>query len=381
MRNEYIVLMLSFLLISCNNTGKQTDKQRDRQETQSDNEYAKYFGIEQKEGYTIVTINETWSGNNNVSHLVLVEKGMETPSILPANAEVIHVPLEKVVCMSTSHLPYLTLLDQREALSAVSGARYISDSIIKTMVNKGEVQDIGYEASLNYEMLIRINPDLVFTYGISGENNQYIDKIRAAGIRVVVVGDYMEEHPLGKLEYLKFFGAFFGKSVISGEMYEQIKARYNEASKRTVGVTDKPVVLLNAPWKDVWYIPGDNNYMSHLIKDAGGVVLLGRKGDAHSYAHSLENVVSQAYKSDFWLNPNFYSSLEELGRSNPLFANLPVFGKGKVYNNTKRDTPGGGSDFWERGVVEPDVILNDLINILHPTLGNKKELVYYKLLE
>lgn len=363
--------------MSCDNTGKQADKQS----AGFNNEHAKYFGIEQKEGYSIVTINETWSGNNNVSHLVLVDEGKETPSNLPAKSEVFYVPLKKVVCMSTSHLPYLALLDLREALSAVSGARYISDSIIKSMVSKGKVEDIGYEASLNYEMLIRINPDLVFTYGISGENNQYIDKIRAAGIRVVVVGDYMEEHPLGKLEYLKFFGAFFGKSQIAREMYEQIKARYNEASKRTFEVTDKPVVLLNAPWKDVWYIPGENNYMSHLIKDAGGVVLLSRKGDAHSYAHSIENVVSQAYKSDLWLNPNFYSSMKELGRSNPLFSNLPVFAKGKVYNNTKRDTPGGGSDFWERGVVEPDVILNDLINILHPKLGNKKELIYYKLLE
>jgi len=146
-------------------------------------------------------------------------------------------------------------------------------------------------------------------------------------------------------------------------------------------ITFKPKILLNAPWKEVWYIPGNLNYMSVLINDAGGELILSKNGVSKSIAHNLEEVYQKSLSADFWLNPNNFKTIEELKKSNPLFKNIPSLKSGKVYNNNKRETLHGGSDFWETGVTEPDVILNDIINILHPETVSKRELVYYKRLK
>ncbi|MDZ4059249.1 MAG: ABC transporter substrate-binding protein, partial [Bacteroidales bacterium] len=285
--------------------------------------------------------------------------------------------LTKVVCMSTSHIAYINTLGEAESIVAISGGRYISDSIISSGVADGTIADIGFESSISYEKLMQLKPDIVFTYGISGENNLYIQKIRDIGIKVIALGDYMEEHPLGKLEYLKLFGELYCKGEYADSLYNSVKDRYNKVAQRVADIEYRPVILLNAPWKEIWYIPGENNYMSHLIRDAGGEVLLSKEGDSHSYTNSIEEVFASSHKASLWLNPNFYSTISELRSSNPLFSKMNLLSSGKVFNNTKRNTERGGSDFWERGVVEPDIILNDLINIIHPDKGDSGELKYY----
>ncbi|HBG24819.1 MAG: hypothetical protein A2X17_00800 [Bacteroidetes bacterium GWF2_41_61] len=344
------------------------------------NEYAKYFSISHKESEsTYIIVNESWSGKGDISRYKLVPRDERESGEF--GRDEIPVPLKSVVCMSTSHISYISAIGEESSVVAVSGAQYVTNPKINSGLSSGEIKDIGFETSINYEMLLQLSPDVVFTYGISGENNIYIDKIRELGIKVIVVGDYMEEHPLGKLEYLKFFGTLFSKEAHSDSLFNAIKSRYLSKRELVADVTERPKVLLNAPWKDIWYIPGVNSYMSHLIKDAGGQIILSKEGDYPSYPNSLEEVYIEAEKADFWLNPNFYTSLSQLEAGNPLFRRLPVFIKGRVFNNTKRNTPRGGSDFWEGGVIEPDVILNDLINILHPQRGDGSKLKYYTLLE
>lgn len=371
----FLLILLSTSLFSCK--GKDDNKNGD--DFNLSNDYAALFSIaELDNGLYRVSVNEKWSGKPNSKEYLLIPQGAEPPKDLKSECQIIPIPLKRVVCMSTSHVAYLSKLNQESSIIALSGARYINNQSLLAKVESGVVVDIGFEGSINFEMLMKLSPDLIFTYGISGENNQYIEKMRSAGFNVVVVGDYMEEHPLGKVEYLKFFGLFFDLKAEADSIYNQVKNRYIELQNSVQKTKERPVILLNAPWKDVWYIPSDNSYMTHLIKDAGGEVLLSGKGEAHTHSYSLEYVIKESYRADFWLNTNFFSSLQELKESNPLFAGLPLLAPGKVFNNTKRYTPGGGSDFWERGVVEPDVILEDLITIFHSTGDKKKELVYYK---
>lgn len=367
------------LVVSCRAEHKKT--------LNTTNDYALYFSYAQsKSGPDTLKIKEGWNRDKKTDIYLLVSDSTKyveksTNHNNDNNITIIKTPVKKVVCMSTSHISFLSALKETNSIVAVSGARYVSDSTVRASIKNNDIKDIGYEASVNYEMLYNLNPDVVFIYGISGEDNQYIDKIRESGIPVVPVGDYLEHHPLGKAEYLKFFGYFFDKQKSADSLFSAICQRYLEAANKVKDIKKRPLILLNAPLKETWYIPGEDNYMTRLINDAGGKVLLSKKGESHSYAHSIETVIKESYKADLWLNPNNYRSIDELLDSNPMFRELPVIKKGLVFNNIKRTTPGGGSDFWESGVIEPDVILNDLINIIHPEYGNKKELEYYKLLE
>ncbi len=342
------------------------------------NEYALYFNIEQKENNcTRLQINENWNGENRLTAYNLTDRDKSVES--KSDIDEIAVPLKRVVCMSTSHISYINALGKGNTIVAISGAQYVSDPSINEAIKKGDIVDIGFESSINYELLLSLAPDLLFTYGISGENNTYIDKIRDLGIKVIVLGDYMEEHPLGKLEYLKLFGKLYGEDQLADSLYSAISHKYIAKRDSVSNIKIRPKVLVNAPWKDIWYIPGEKSYMNYLINDAGGEILLCKEG--RSNPHNIEEVFIAASKADCWINPNFYTSLKELSSSNPLFSKLSILSKGRVYNNTKRNTDRGGSDFWERGVIEPDIILNDLIKILHPVNGDGGDLKYYIKLE
>ena len=376
MRPVSIIIFLTVLIsASCVSHGEKHPLDT----TISVNEYASNFNIiEGDTGNRILRVIENWSGKESVYDYQLIPaeelKGRDI------NENEISVPPARVVCMSTSHIAYISALGQVKSIKAVSGAKYISDSSVIELFNAGKISDIGFESSLNYEALIELSPDIVFTYGISGENNIYIEKIKALGIKVIAVGDYMENHPLGKAEYLRFFGALYNCSEKADSLFKLIREEYLSAKARAEQFGEKKRVLLNAPWKDVWYIPGEDSYMSRLIKDAGGVVLGGKKGEFHSYPNSIEEVFKLSYNADLWLNPNNFQSVLDLKTSNPLFGKIEILSKGKVFNNTKRNTETGGSDFWERGVVEPHLILKDLINILHTNDTLSINLKYYKML-
>jgi iron complex transport system substrate-binding protein len=328
----------------------------------SPNDYAQYFSLSRSDTLNTVVIKSPRTTDNYY-------KGSFPPD---------HTP-ERVVCMSTSHIAYMSALGLTGKIVGVSGGKYVSDRNIISKIASGEIADIGYEGSLNYELLIKLNPDLIFTYGIEGENNIYIEKLRNMGFQVIVLGDYLENHPLGKLEYLKLFGAVFNCSDKADSIYDSVKDRYMKLRASMAKTASRPKVLLNAPWKNVWYIPGRENYMSVLIMDAGGDPLLSKKGESGSHPYNIEDVYREALSADLWLNPNNYRSLNEIINENSIFRRLPVLKEGLVFNNTLRDTPNGGSDFWERGVIEPDVILKDLISIIHPEQSDKNyKRVYYK---
>jgi iron complex transport system substrate-binding protein len=370
----FIIIVFS-LLFSCRGSNEKAIKGL----SDKKNDYALNFSISADSiSFTTLNVYENWSGKEYVNSLKLIPREKHDGSELKENE--ILVPPRKVVCMSTSHIAYIVSLGKSETISAVSGAKYVSDSTIIRMVNEGSVIDVGFESSLNYETLIAINPDIVLSYGISGENNVYIDKIKALGIKVIAVGDYMENHPLGKAEYLKFFGALYDCATLADSLYLKIRDEYIDERTKAESFANKKKVLLNAPWKDVWYIPGNESYMSQLIKDAGGEVLGSKSGEFHSYPNSIEDVFRLSYDADLWLNPNNFNTIEELKKSNPLFSRVDILVKGRVFNNTKRNTVTGGSDFWERGVVEPQIILKDLINILHRGDTSAANLKYYKML-
>ena len=330
-------------------------------------EYAKYFTIENADS-TIkkIIITDLWSGGESTQTYKLVPResygGFRTdPYALP-------YPVERAVCMSTSHVAYLNALGKTGIIKGVSGTRFIYDSTARALAREEKIKDIGTESLPNYELIMSLNPDIVFAYGISGADNTYISKLRELGMKVMVIGDYLENHPLGRMECIKMFGLLTGETERADSIYTHVRDEYLSLKNRIAEKgAEKIKVLINSPYNGLWYIPGGDNYMSLLVEDAGGTVLGSRKGETKSSIAGIETVYRYALEAEIWLNPGDMS-LETLKSTNPLFAEIPSVAERQVYNNSKRRTPAGGSDFWERGAVEPHIILKDLSLILHPEL-------------
>lgn len=340
-------------------------------------QYAKGFWIEQSGDDKVLHIKNPWQRAEGVQYNYrLVPR--ENKDALQVSLMNIPVPLQRVVCLSTTHLAYINALQETETVIGISGSGYVSNPFIRAAVSEGSVKDVGYEAGISYETLALMQPDVVFAYGVAGEMSAVADKLNSMGIRVVFLGDYLEDSPLGKAEYMMAVSAFYNKEEEAESLFAAIAEDYNAAKALTAELTYQPKVILNAPWRNAWYIPGKANYLSALIANAGGEVLGAREDSRDSAPLSLEKAYIYALQADYWLHPNAVRSLVELKNSDTRFANTPAFRQHRVFNNTLRRTPEGGSDFWESGVVQPHIILRDLIRILHPDLLPEHRLVYYE---
>lgn len=341
-------------------------------------EYARYFSISSADStIKTITVTDPLSERERKKNYTLVPK--EIYNKYKSDPYAIPYPIERCICMSTSHVAFLNSLSQTEKIKGISETRFLYNPDVRALIERGEIKDVGSENLLNFELVMSLRPDLLFAYEISGADNSYIEKLHELGIKVIVVADYLENHPLGRMEYIKLFGELTGRRGRADSIFNHVKRKYlaikEEMHEKLRGHAAKKI-LINSPFNGIWYIPGGENYMSLLIKDAGGHILGSREGEVESERMSLEKGYMYALEADIWLDPGEYT-LKGLSELYPLFSKIPALKRGLVYNNSKRHTSAGGSDFWESGVVEPHIVLRDLSIILHPELYNENDTLKY----
>jgi iron complex transport system substrate-binding protein len=242
---------------------------------------------------------------------------------------------------------------------------------------QGDIADVGENTSLNYEKILSLSPDLVLAFGVDAGSARYIERMQELGLRVMVVPEYLEETALGKAEWIKVFALLFGQSEKAEEVFSQSKKRYKELKTLAAETVERPVVCVSLPWKDTWWVPGGRSLTAQLISDAGGKYLWGDNTSREAIGLSLESAWLKARTADVWVNAGAANSLDDILSVEKRLKELPVFKSGYVYNNNARRIPGGGVDYWESGVVRPDLILKDLIQIFHPDLLQDTGLYYY----
>jgi iron complex transport system substrate-binding protein len=338
--------------------------------------------IEKKLGYSSVTVINPWQGATDVNlKWNLVKRGDPIPAGLDSSS-VIFVPVRNIICMSTTHVAMITALGEEESITGVSGTDFIYSEILNKKIREGKIKDVGYETSLNRELILKISPDLVMMYGIGSESAGYMSKISELGIKVIFNADYLETDPLKKAEWIRLFGALYCKEHMADSILHSVSEDY-EKIKNTVNqqITTRPSVLLGLPYKDTWFISPGNSFMSRLISDAGGDYLWSNTISEISMPYGIENVYVKAVNADYWLNTGSASSLDDITAMDERLSELKCFRDGKVFNNNNRVNEHGGNDYWETGSVYPNIIIKDIAKILHPDLFPAYNLIFYKKLE
>jgi iron complex transport system substrate-binding protein len=340
---------------------------------------AQRIRIEKKRDFTKVIIINPWQGAQGVNlEYNLVRRGSKLPDGLDSLA-VIFVPLRKIICMSTTHIAMISVLGEENSIAGMSGPGFIFSESLSKKVTQGLIEDVGYEANMNKELILKIRPDIIMIYGIGSESSGYVGKIRELGVKVVFNADYLETEPLSKAEWIKFFGALYCKEHLADSIFESESQSYNSLKLYiSRNVTDKPKVLLGLPFKDTWFVSPGNSYISRLIGDAGGNYLWQDTRSSISMPFGIENVYLYALNADYWLNIGSANTTMDISSVDQRLQELPCFKMGNLYNNNKRIAANGGNDFWESGAVYPHLILKDIATILHPDLFSGTELFYYR---
>lgn len=343
---------------------------------------ARHFNLQKTDSCTILTIMDPWQGAQGITMVYyLVTKGKKI-SVPENNSRIIEIPLERIICMSTTHIAMVSALDEEDKIVGISGSGYVYNDKIQKRIDAGLTYDIGYETGMNNELIIKLAPDLIMLYGIGGESSGYTSKIEELGLLSVFNADYLEPDPLGKAEWIKLFGVLFQKEEMADSIFISISYSYDSLKHFiSKNALTRPSVLLGLPFKDTWFISPGNSYICTLISDSGGRYLWEETESEVSLPYGFESVFVRSLEADYWLNIGSINSKKEISALDSKLTDIPSYKSGMLYNNNRRMTSEGGNDYWESGILNPQVILKDIASIIHPELFVNYQLYYYKKIE
>lgn len=338
--------------------------------------YASGFVISGADGYgsTLITVFDPWQGADSVATQLFISRGGE-PAPDGFRGQVLDGDAARIVAMSSTYIAMLDAVGEVGRVKGVSGIGGISNPDI--LARRDSIGEVGYDGNVDYERLLSLEPDLVLLYGIDGASPME-SKLAELGIPYMYVGDYLEDSPLGKAEWMVALAEVVGRRDDGVRVFSGIPERYN-ALKQLVAdsALDAPSVMLNTPYGDSWFMPSTGNYMARLIADAGGDYIYKKNTGNTSIPIDIEEAYRLTDAANMWLNVGTAASLDQLKARCPKFADTRCVREGYVWNNTLRTNDAGGNDFYESAVVRPDIVLRDLVRIFHPELVDD-ELVYYK---
>ena len=337
------------------------------------------FSVSEYENYKTLEIREPFKGASKGLTLILLDRG-KTPPPNPKNLPVVQIPVKRLVCTSTSHLPFLDMLNVADRLVGFPSLKWVSSPKIRAKAARGEIVDLGVDSNINTELLLDLAPELVMVYAIAGEQSNY-HTLQSVGIPAIPIAEYLEETPLGRAEWIKFIALFFQREQQADSIFSAIERNYLDIREKVANQTLYPKVLSGANYKDTWYVPGGHSWMAKFFKDAGGDYLWKDNTETGSIPLSFESVYEKAAEADYWIGVTGFEGLEQLEENDPRYMNFLAFQKKKVYNNNARLNDEGGNDYFETGVARPDLVLNDLVKILHPQLLPAHSLYFHQQLE
>lgn len=340
--------------------------------------HAKGFQVATFPNYKVVTIFPAREASQeNATNYILVPRGTTVPVDAPEGT-VIEVPIRKMVAMSSLHIGMLALLGAVENVVGVDQLAYVYSPEIHRMAKEGKVVEVGQSMSPNLETIVALQPDLVMGTGNSGPSP--LQQVQEAGIPVILNSEWMEQTPLGKAEWVKLMAVLLGKEELVNKRFEEIEKEYNRLASMTKSLSQLPSVITGINLKDVWYMPNRDNYMAQFLTDAGADYPLKNRPGSGSSALTFEAIYPMALQAPIWLN---LGGIEVRAKNDLLvldarYADFKSFKDGAIFDYSSRINEVGANDFWESAGVRPDIVLADLIKMLHPTLLPEHELYYYK---
>src|SRR6056297_715680 len=372
-----LTLFIFFIFISCQ-SGQKKNNFEEQKVHSADIKYAQGFSIEYYDHYKLLTIYNPWQGAKEIKYQYAIITDKKNAGLVPARFKKIVAPLKKIICLSTSHIAFLDVLNEAESIVGVSGTNFVNNQVLQEKISRDEIADVGYENHLNYELIAGINPEIVITYGIGSEVSGYNQKLNDLGVETMIIPEYLETHPLGKLEWIKFIAALYDKEDEAETYFQLVENEYNHLVELVSTTKKKPKVLFGLPWKDTWYVPGGNSFLAKMVDDAGGDYIWSENNSRESIPLDIENVFVKANNTDVWLNTGTVKHKQDILKVDDRFQDFAPFEHSRIYNNNQQENEWGGNDYWEKGTVEPHIILKDLIKIFHPELLPNHSLVYYQ---
>jgi len=376
MKIKLLFLLFLTSLVSCQ---KKETKESKPENSFNSVHYATGLSIQKYADFSIVTVSNPWPTSDKNYTYILHKQSAKIPDSLQKYVA-IQVPIKSIVVTSTTHIPALELLEIENKLVGFPNTDYISSEKTRALIDLGKVREIGSNQSLNTEVLLDMQPDVIIGFGVDGEKKTY-DNLQQNGLKILYNGDWTEQHPLGRAEWIQLFGVLFGLEEKANQVFKTIEKDYLEAINLVKKSTSKPTILSGAIYQDQWYLPQGKSWAAQFLDNAGGNYLWKNSEGTGSLSLSFETVLEIAQDADFWIGPGQFISFEQLEKANPNYKHFKAVQNKNVYSFSSKKGKTGGIIYYELASNRPDLVLKDLIKILHPELVPEYELYFFEKLK
>ncbi len=328
---------------------------------------AQLLVMDRADNYTLVTILDPWKSGGVLHRYVLVPAESQLPANLPEGT-VVRTPLRSALVYSGVHTSMMRELGAIDALKGVCDVQFFTDPEVQEAVKAGRLADCGSSMAPTIERVIEMQPDGIL---LSPYQDAAYGQITTLDIPIIECADYMETTPLGRAEWVKFYGELLGQRERADSLYAAVEKAYNELKGKVAQTGAHPKVLTEMVISGVWNVPGGNSYMARLIQDAGGIHPWADNKSTGSLNLDFNQVLAEAHDADVWLIKSFnihtYADLKGAYSLNDQFV---AFKQHKVYACDTNVTR-----FYERFPFHPDILLMEYYNLFN---GNLDLLQFFK---
>lgn len=343
-------------------------------------QYAHGFRIDYYQGYRDVSLLDRKGGRTDTLHYLLVENGVEPPAGRPG-VPVIVTPVKTMAVLSSMHVAMAEFCGVADRITGLGSTEYISSPVVREGIRAGKVKQVGIDAGINNEAVIAMHPGVLITMSNPETGGGTYKTLNNAGIPVLPDADWLETTPLGRAEWVKLLGALVDKEELVDRKFDSLAQTYQRLAAIGSKASPKPSVITDMPFKGTWYVPAGESFVAQFLRDAGADYHWSDTKGTGSLALGFEAVAPVALKADYWLNLGNVDSKADVAAKDVRFGSFHAFQTGALYNYNRRMNDLGSNDYWESGSMHPDLILADLIRILHPGLLPGDSLYYYKQLK
>lgn len=331
-------------------------------DTGKGNRYAKGFRLIEHTHFTEAVVFNPWQAGEVMERYYLVT---DSSTSTPSDGIRISVPLSRIAVTSCTHTGFLNALGVLPTLCGICNSE-----LVYTSLPDSGWTDIGDSMHPHAERILLAHPQalMISTYA---QDDHKQEQLRKTGIAIICNNEWTEQHPLARAEWIRFIAAFYGLLPQADSLFQETENSYNHlcrlvAEAERSGMR-KRTLLTGSNFRGTWYVPSGAGYMGRLFHDAGADYYYSNDSTTGSLPLATEQVLLHFKDADVWVGSDA-TTLEQLAKADATHTWFKAWQTGQVYNFLRRTHPSGANDFWETGVVRPDLLLADLIWILYPEL-------------
>lgn len=324
--------------------------------------YASLLQMTEHEGYVECTVLNPWKQGAVLHHYLLVPRADSVPADLPEGT-LVRTPLQRAVSFTSVHAGLLLDLGALSQVSGLTDTAYVVRRELREALRAGKLAAMGSSQVPDRELLVAKQPDALL---VSPFENAGYGGIEQLGVPLIECADYMETSPLGRAEWMRFYGRLFGVGERADSLFADIETNYNRLKAQAAAEKSRPTVLVDHLQSGVWYVPGGKSTMGILYADAGADYVFRDLDQSGSVPLHFEEVFARGRDADFWITK--YGAATDLSYASMSADYAPYMQFAAWKNRHIFQCNVSRIPFFEDAPFHPDRLLQDIVSIVHPDL-------------